>query len=285
MPRERVASDPARIVEDDVEGTPSDDLGVELLETSRAGVAGIRERLAAGVLEPLVESGESVARHVDLSADLERLRGGFGKRQRDRLYGADVLRHVVADDAVAASRGADEPAVLVAERHRDTVDLGLDEVCEALDGLPDELVEVEELVLRVGLVEGLHRRVVADLLEGSDRRSRDAPGRGIRVEELRVALLEVQQLVVEEVVVSIAYDGLRLDVVEAVVPVYLAAQPVDSGLCIRIGHRFRHGHRVPPVGRMGPASRNGTLPLPSFVSTSSALPLSDMSGCIIIVFE
>ena len=108
-----VASDAARVVDDHVERTRRNRFRIEKLERAGAGVARIHKGLAAGLVKRGVELNESVARHENLAANLKRFGSVLRKRLGNRTYRADILRHVVADLAVAARRGPDENATLV----------------------------------------------------------------------------------------------------------------------------------------------------------------------------
>ena len=69
-----VARDFAAAVGDDVEAALGDDARVELLERAGRGVAGVGERLLAGLDDGAVHALELGGRHVDFAADFEHAR-------------------------------------------------------------------------------------------------------------------------------------------------------------------------------------------------------------------
>ena len=219
--RKAVAADAARVVDDGVQGALRHDLRVELLERARTGVARVHERLLARLVQFRIQLHEPVARHVDLAAHLERGGRVVGERLRNRPDRAHVLRHVVADLAVAARRRAHEPPIVVEKRDRHAVHLRFDDVAPAAirQFLPEKRVERPQLALFVALVERLHRRIVAHLRKARERFAADAQRRRIGVLELREVLFEPDQLLVHPVVVRVGDDRPRLDVVEVVVAV------------------------------------------------------------------
>ena len=227
MRREAVAPLRARVVDYDVERPARDFGGVELLERARGCVSRIRERLPAERLFALVQLHEAVARHVDFAAHFERFRRVVRQGKRHGSYRPDVHGDVVADRSVAARRREDELPIFIPERYRNSVDLGLDGICEAVYLLPDEGVEVGKLPARMGLVQRLHRRRVRHLREAANALARNAVrGRG-GIVELGMLAFEPEKLLVEKVVVPVADDGPRLDVIKPVVPVYLGAKERD----------------------------------------------------------
>ncbi len=163
-----VAADP---VAPDRERPRGGDPGVELADRARGRVAGVCERGLPGRGALLVELGERAARKVNLAADLDSL-GRVVDPQWDRPDRAQVLGHVLADHAVAASRPANELAALVEQRDRDPVDLRLGDEPQ-LPGADVELAQAvvqaclpgPELVRAAGVAQGEHRLQVADRLE------------------------------------------------------------------------------------------------------------------------
>ena len=105
--------------------------GVELPEAAGGRVAGVGEGRQAGGGARLVELGEGPERQVDLPAHLDhrRRRLAIGRPQAlgDGADRPQVGRHVLPHDAVAAGRPLREAAVLVGQRDRQAVDLGLDD--------------------------------------------------------------------------------------------------------------------------------------------------------------
>ena len=85
------------------------DRRVLLAQRAGGGVARVRRELLVRPGEPLVQLAEARERQVDLAAHLDdRRRRVAVHPQRDRLDRAQVRRHVLALDPVAARRAADE---------------------------------------------------------------------------------------------------------------------------------------------------------------------------------
>src|SRR5690606_23034062 len=101
--------------------------GVLLAKRAGGGVARVDIALSSGSRGTLLERLKLGIGHVDLAADLDRFRPAVPvELVRDVLDGLEVLGDVLADIAVAARGALDEDTVLVAQRGRETVDLGLD---------------------------------------------------------------------------------------------------------------------------------------------------------------
>jgi hypothetical protein len=144
----------------------------------------------------LVEAGEIGVGHIDLAADLEDAAvARTGEPGGHVIEGAQVGGHVFALHAITARCALHEAAVLVSQRHRQPVDLGLGgkhhfsfwiEPQEAAD-LLDEAFDV---VAPKGVVERQHRHLVAHLGELFRRRRADPPGRRIGPHEFGKARLD-----------------------------------------------------------------------------------------------
>ena len=88
----------------------------------------------------------------------------------------------------------------------------------------------------MGLVEGLHRRIVPHLRKSRNRFARDAL-RGRRAgAELGIFTLQPQQLFIEKVIVAVADDWPRLNIVEPVVPLDLGTKKLDALLYLNPFH-------------------------------------------------
>ena len=132
-----------------------------------AALRGLANARCSASLEPLVQRLEGLHRQEDLAADLD-----HGRRIVDReplrhaLDGSDVGGDVLADAAVAARRGLDEPPALVGERARDAVDLQLaDEAAPVPDAALDPGPPRVQLFDAERVVEREHRRPVLDRRE------------------------------------------------------------------------------------------------------------------------
>ena len=88
-------------------------------------VAGIGEDALAGAFAGFVERQEIGPAQIDLAAHFEHRRRGADQASGDVAHGLQIRAHVLADRAVAAGRAEDEDPVLVAQRDRQPVDLGL----------------------------------------------------------------------------------------------------------------------------------------------------------------
>ena len=123
----------ADAVAPDRQGPRRCQLRVELADRAGGRVAGVRERALARGGALLVQPGEVGQRQVDLAANLQQRRGPFAvrrQRQRDRPDRPQVVGHVLPDLTVAPGGAADEHAVLVDERNRETVHLRLRHVLD-----------------------------------------------------------------------------------------------------------------------------------------------------------
>ncbi len=215
----------AHVVEEDLEGARGGHRRILLAHRARRRVPGVGEDGLARFLQPRVEAGKGPARHVDLTAHLELDRALEGPRERGRdgLDRAQVLGDVLADAPVAARGAADEAPTLVEQRHPESVDLGLADVCRGEAGLrpPDPRLELLELLHGHRVVQRQHRDEVLDRGEGLRPPPARPLGRAVGGDQLRVRLLERHQLAPEPVVLGVADLGAVLRVVEVVVPVEL----------------------------------------------------------------
>jgi hypothetical protein len=200
------------------------DARVELAERAGCGVARVRRRLLPGRNLALVEAREPGEGEVDLASHLEqsgrRLAVGRSEAERDGVDRAQVLRHVLAAEPVAARGAPDERAVLVDERDGRAVDLRLDHIRDLLVG-PEPLADVGgPLLERVGRGHLLERPHGLQVLHLGEARGGCAshPLRGrVRCHEPRMLVLEPLQLVVEGVEGAVRDLGVVEDVVTVVV--------------------------------------------------------------------
>ena len=126
-----------------------------VLLAQRAGgrIARIGEDGVAGRLLPLVEREKRLLGHVDFAAHLADV-GHVAAFQllRHVFQRADIGGDVLALGAVAAGRRGDELAALIAQRHRQAVDLRLggeiDLVVAELQEARDAADEIEHVLLR-----------------------------------------------------------------------------------------------------------------------------------------
>ncbi len=244
------------LIGEGAQAAAGDDAGVQQLERTGGGVARVGERLFAGLLALAVEGGEGIEGHVYLAAHLDHAAGEVealaAQTQRYLVDGLGVLRHVVADGAVAARDGPFQHAVAVDQVHGDAVDLGLDDVAplRALaEQPPDAGVELAHFLLVVRVVDAEHRREVGGAGEGIERFAADALGGAVRGDQGQVLALEALKLLHQRVEFAVGDLGLVLDVVKAVVAADRLAQVLDALL-----HVVGAGHgRIPH----GPANHHG----------------------------
>ena len=182
----------------------------------RRGVTRVRCKLLRRPGEALVQLAEAAEREVDLAAHLDHSGGASPvEAQRDRLDRADVARYVLSLDAVAARRATREHAVLVREVDGEPVDLRLEEIGDGLvccEPLADIGVPFPHRLVGRDLLERAHRLEVPHLLETVRQPAHPERGR-VGSDELRVRLLERDELVVEGVVCRVLHDRRVIDVV------------------------------------------------------------------------
>jgi len=120
-------------VSEEAQRTLARDVGIELAQRARRGVARIREQRLAGGGLALVHSGEVGVAHVDLAAYLEHV-GHAGRVRRDVVERLEIARDVLALEAIAARGTQHEAAALVSKRGGEAVDLRLGRHCDPLLG-------------------------------------------------------------------------------------------------------------------------------------------------------
>ncbi len=183
---------------------------------------------------------------------------------RHRAHGPHVVRHVLADLAIAARPRARELPVLVHELDRETVELRLHEerhlgvASDPLEMVAATTSEVAELVGAEDVREREERDPVHERCERLERRAADPRRRRALAAKCRESLLERLQLSVEQVVLAVG-DLRRVElVVEPIVPVELGGQPVHARRSLllvecepRAAPRFevRRRHGFPPRQR------------------------------------
>ncbi len=218
--------------------------GILLPKAAGRRVARIDERLVAGGERSRVEPLEGRRGHVDLTADFEQRRGRpVGITDRCGHVGdrRDVRRDVLARRAVASRRGADVLAVLVAQAHRQPVELQLADERRhgAVEPLDDAIGPRTEFVRVRRIVEAHHGNVVLDGIEGRDDGAADLLGRRVGRDEIGVLGFDRPQLADQVVVIGVADLGVVERVVPLVVVGDLGAEFVDADGGVS-------GHRIAP---------------------------------------
>ena len=196
-------------------------LRVLLAQTPRRRIARIGEGLP-GLCRAPVEREEIVAAHVDLAAHLDQVRRVGGQPFGHLVEGADIGGDVLARHAVAARRRRREPALLVAQRHRQSVDLRLGGEDEFRIGgqrqePPHRGDEVDDVLVGEDVVERQHRPGVLDRSEGRRRRRADATRRRILTYQRRETRLDGGVAQTQRIVFGVRDDRLVLGMVEPVV--------------------------------------------------------------------
>ena len=180
--------------------------GIELAQAARCGIAWIGKQRLALLLARLVELREDRAGHEDLAADDEMVRRAVQMHGNgaDRL---EILRHVLADAAVAARCTADERAVHILQRNGQAVDLRLDAVDGVRHALAHPAVKFADLVRREHVLQTLERHGVLDLFKLAQRLAADpARGRERRC-QLRMRGLQLLQPPQQPVIFIILHLG------------------------------------------------------------------------------
>ena len=215
--------------------------GILLAQRARRRIARIGEDGVAGRLLPLVQRQKRLLGHVDLAAHLADV-GHVAALQllRHVLQRADIGGDVLALGAVAAGRRGDEFAALIAQRHRQPVDLRLGGeidplVVAELEEAADAADEIEHVLLGKGVVEREHRHRVADLLEPPGRRRADLLRRRLGGDEFRKPRLDGVEALAQRVVFGVGNGRRVFLIVAPVVPLDLERQPFVLDLGLRLG--------------------------------------------------
>ena len=179
--------------------------------------------------------------HVDLAAHLADLRhvAAF-QLVRHVLEGADIGGDVFALRTIAAGRGGNKLTALVAQRHRQSVDLRLGGkidlvVVTELEKTTDAAGEFEHVLLGERVVERQHRQRVADLLEASRRRGTDFLRRRFRGDEFRKAGFDGIEALAQRVIFGIGNPRRVFLIIELVVVLDFQRQPLVLDLGLRLG--------------------------------------------------
>ncbi len=189
-----------------------------VLELQRAGsgIAGIGKRRVLGEFPFGVQPIERVVGHQHLAADFELRRpAAAGQDMRDVGDLQGVTGHVVADHAVAAGQGTEQPAVAIGQTDGRAVELELAAIREtALQGLGGPFGEGFHLFHAIGVAEREHGVFVRELGKAAVLEvGSDATGGGVGTLELRPCRLELLQLMHPLVVLEIGHRRRILDIV------------------------------------------------------------------------
>ena len=155
----------AETVGEEMQRAGGGDRRIELPERAGSRVARVRKRGVARLLSCAVERKEIAAAHVGLPPHLEDARRGAVQPVGYVVHGPQVAGDVLAHRAVPPRRAEDEAAVLVPERDRQAVDLGLGHnvdgrVLVEAEKAPDAGVELRHVLAVEHVAERQHGRRV-----------------------------------------------------------------------------------------------------------------------------
>ena len=211
-------------VGEEAQRTRRRDRGIELAQRTRGGVARIGEDLVAGRRLARVDLGEIGMPKIDLAADLRHLRDPLAAQLlRDVADRQRIRGDVLADRAIAAGRGGDELALLIAQAQRQAVDLRLGRKDERRlraerEEAPDAFDELAHVVLAEAVGERQHRHAMAHLGEFLRGLRADLLGQACRRPKLGKARLERLVALAQGVVLRVRH---RRRVLLVIAPVML----------------------------------------------------------------
>ena len=215
------------VEDDDVELARRRDLRILLAHGARRSVARVCQQRLLKQLALGVELRKHVVRHIDLAAHDEPC-GRIFKRQRQVSQRAQIFRHILAGDTVAARGAAHEHTVFILERHGQAVDLRLDRVIMRLrERGVHARAERAQLVEREHVLQALERHLMVYLREGVERVAADVLRRRIGRGIFRVRRLELLQSAQERVIFKVTDLGRVLYIVEKVCALQPAAQRLN----------------------------------------------------------
>src|SRR5699024_1638081 len=151
---------------------------------------------------------------------------------RNRAQGADIWRDIVADQPVAAGRGAVELSIDVGKSDRETVDFRLGDELEV--GGTSETPDAVRPRLELLFVEDVAQREqgprMPDFAEGRWRIAADALARGFLGDQLGMFFLDTAEFVEGSIIFGVGDAGRIEHVVLVGVLVELLAELVDVSL-------------------------------------------------------
>src|SRR5260221_7889775 len=114
----------AKSIGEELQRTASGDLGIKLPHTAGGGIAGIGKDGIAGFLAFSIQTGEALARHIDLTADLDQRRVAAAfEALRDAGDMAQIGGDVFADTAIAPGGALHKNTRLIAQIGAQALDL------------------------------------------------------------------------------------------------------------------------------------------------------------------
>ena len=227
-----------QVVEVGIEPTGCHHPRVKTLQRAAGRIAGIGKQRFFGSFALAVQALERCPGHEYLAANLKLARIVVaGEHQGDGGNGSHILSDIVALNAIAARDGLGQPAVDIGQRDAQSVVLHLAAHLERFAGksLTDSIVPLAHVLFAIGVGQRQHGIAMLHLPEASLEVAAHTLGRRVGIVELRMACLQVLQLVHQEVEILVANCGLVEHVVAVVVLVQLAAKLFYSLLFV---HKF-----------------------------------------------
>ena len=227
-------------VNEDSQRSGGGNSGVELSAGTRGGVAGIGERLFAGLAPLLIETLEVVPLDYHFSANLDkrrRLHLSPQQAQRDALHGAKVLGDVLARMSVAARRADGQDAAFVNQFDGQSVQFRFERVSNLFPAQSalHAAYPLAHLVLAERVLYAEHGHGVTDRAECLDGLSADALRGRVGGNKVRIFALQTLQFPHQAVVLGVGYLGVVEDIITIVVVVDFFAEFFDllSDVCRR----------------------------------------------------
>ena len=180
-------------------------LRVKLTERACRRVSRVSHKSLSPLLALGVELLKYRSRHIYLASDGQRER--LVKSKGYRLNRAEIERNVLSDSSVASGRTLDELAVLVYQRDRETVYLGLYRIYGSRKLAFHLVAEILGLLKGKDVRERVHSHAVCDLLKFIKSLAANALSGRIRIVERRVLFLKALELGVHHIVLIIGYFG------------------------------------------------------------------------------
>ena len=176
--------------------------GVQLAEGPRRGVPWIGEEGFLRLLPLGVEGGEVLAPHVDFPPHLQDAGKGFQQGEGHGAHRAQVRGDIFPHGAVPSGGSPDEDSVLIAQGHRQTIDLELAGVASGKIGpRADQAVQkISQLLGGKDVVQALHGHHVGNLDKAFPGRAPHTPRGGSRILQFGVCPFQGQKLPHQRVV-------------------------------------------------------------------------------------
>ena len=222
------------------QGAAGGDLGIELAQAARGGVARVGEGLFPLAPGAFIECLETLFGHENLAAHFQHFGPALPQQaQGNGADGAHVGGDILAPVAVPPGRTLHQEAVLVAQADGQAVQLGLGAVFHLLhfQQLAHALVEIGHLPVAEGIAQGQHGHGMADFgkfLQGLGAHSLSG---GIRGNQFGMGGLQFLEFAHEAVILAVRNLRVIQHVVTVVVVIDLLAQltnPRFQGLVVHL---------------------------------------------------